>query len=197
MVEDLLVTGLADIVRALREARQPFALVGGMAVAVRGEPRFTRDVDLAVAIADDAAMEALVLRLRDRAYSVVALVEHDARRRLATARLAGRSGLVVDLIAASSGIEAEVIEAATAVDVPGVGELPVARAEDLLAMKVLSMTDVRPQDRADALGLLWVNSQMDLGVVRGRLQLITDRGYNREQALAEKLARLVREAEER
>jgi hypothetical protein len=33
-------------------------LVGGLAVSVRTEPRFTRDVDLVVAISDDHAAEA-------------------------------------------------------------------------------------------------------------------------------------------
>ncbi len=34
-----------------------WALIGGLAVAVRAEPRFTRDVDLAVAVADDRELE--------------------------------------------------------------------------------------------------------------------------------------------
>jgi len=55
---------------------------------------------------------------------------------------------------ASSGIEAEVVDRASFIDVPGVGEIPVARAEELLALEVLSMTDRRLQDRIDALNLL-------------------------------------------
>jgi hypothetical protein len=37
-----------------------FALVGGLAVSIRTEPRFTRDADLAVALANDAEVEALI-----------------------------------------------------------------------------------------------------------------------------------------
>jgi hypothetical protein len=37
------------------------ALVGGLAVSVRSEPRFTRDVDLAIALDDDREAESLVL----------------------------------------------------------------------------------------------------------------------------------------
>jgi len=34
----------------LRELAAPFALVGGLAIAARAEPRMTRDVDFAVAV---------------------------------------------------------------------------------------------------------------------------------------------------
>jgi hypothetical protein len=40
--------------------RKRFALVGGLAVSVRAEVRFTRDVDLAVAVENDAEAESLV-----------------------------------------------------------------------------------------------------------------------------------------
>jgi|GEM_PF-4672787 len=36
-----------EMARALEARERPFALVGGLAVSVRGEVRFTRDVDLA------------------------------------------------------------------------------------------------------------------------------------------------------
>ena len=45
---------LAAAVEALKAANRNFALVGGLAVSVRAEVRFTRDVDLAVRVADDA-----------------------------------------------------------------------------------------------------------------------------------------------
>lgn len=50
---------------ALLEAqRQPWALVGGLAVSVRTEPRFTRDIDFAMAVADDDEAEAIVYSLQ-------------------------------------------------------------------------------------------------------------------------------------
>ena len=56
---------MTDLEAALRRAvaalaTRRFALVGGLAVGVRGEPRMTRDVDLAVAVADDAGAEDVV-----------------------------------------------------------------------------------------------------------------------------------------
>lgn len=44
----------------LIEANVAFALVGGLGVSARTEPRFTRDADVAVALANDAEAEALI-----------------------------------------------------------------------------------------------------------------------------------------
>ena len=92
--------------------RQAWALVGGLAVSVRTEPRFTRDLDLAAAVVDDRAAEALIHRLQADGFRALATVEQAATHRLATARLAPpedqSQGLMVDLLFASSGIEAEV-----------------------------------------------------------------------------------------
>src|SRR5258706_9470243 len=59
---------LAAAVDSLRSAKREFALVGGLAVSVRAEVRFTRDVDLAVRVADDADAERLMTdrRLQDQ-----------------------------------------------------------------------------------------------------------------------------------
>jgi hypothetical protein len=141
---------LARAVDDLGRRGQPFALVGGMGVSIRGEVRFTRDVDLAIAVATDEETERLVHSVVGDGYVAIASVEHATRKRLATVRLRSPSGVIVDLLAASSGIEAEVVARAQPVAIEGVGTLPVARAEELLALKVLSMTDARPQDRIDA-----------------------------------------------
>ncbi len=71
--------------------------------------------------------------------------------------------------------------------------LPVAQADDLLAMKVLSMREARLQDRMDALNLLAI-APIDLERVRERLRLITSRGYHRDQDLLAKLDALVASA---
>jgi hypothetical protein len=50
--------------------------------------------------------------------------------RLSTVRLFSPQGVTVDLLFASSGIEAEIVARATDVDVPAVGTIRVARAEE-------------------------------------------------------------------
>lgn len=65
---------------------QRWAIVGGFAVSARAEPRFTGDVDIAVAVVDDNAAESLLRRLLDRRYRLLASVAQDAVGRLTTAR---------------------------------------------------------------------------------------------------------------
>lgn len=185
---------LAEIVAALARLGKAHALVGGLAVSARAEVRFTRDVDVAVTVADDAEAERLVHSLRQAHYQPLASVEHEARHRLSTARLLSPMGVKTDLLFASCGIEPEVVARATRIEVPGAGPIAVARAEELLAMKVLSMSDRRLQDRIDAQKLIAFVADLDLSVVRANLSLITTRGYHREQDLEKKLSGLLAEA---
>jgi len=182
---------LAVAARDIATEGKRFALVGGLAVSVRAEVRFTRDVDLAVAVDDDAEAESLVYALKGRGYTTIASVEHEARSRLATIRLRSLEGVKVDLLFASSGIEHETVERATTLDVPAVGAVPIARAEELLALKVLSMTEERLQDRIDARNIVRINTELDLDCVRDNLRLIEERGYARGQDLNAKLAGLL------
>jgi hypothetical protein len=178
---------LGRIASELERLGRPFAVVGGFGVSLRAEVRFTRDVDVAVQARDDDDVEKLVRELRAKRYDVIALVEHDEAKRLATVRLRDPSGITVDLLTASSGIETEIVDRATEIVVEGIGALPVAQAEELLAMKVLSMDARRLQDRIDAVRLLEVNRSLDVERARDDLRLIDARGFGRRQDLMAKL----------
>ncbi len=164
-----------------------FALVGGLAVSIRTEPRFTRDADLAVAVASDDEAERLIRYVRGIGYEVHGLVEHEAAHRLATVRLTRSGGLqtpVLDLLFASSGIEAEIVADAESLEVlPGL-MMPVARVGHLLILKLLSQDDERrPQDSIDLRALLLAASTAEGERMRGAAALITDRGYHRGRDL--------------
>lgn len=182
---------LARAAEGLRRLKRPFALVGGLAVSIRSEVRFTRDIDIAVGVSSDADAERLAADLAAGGYEIATIVEHEDRNRLAIVRLRTRARLHVDLLVASSGIEPEITEAATAVDMGEAGELPVAVAEDLLATKILSMSERRPQDQIDAANLLTMNPSLDLDATRARLRLIEERGFNRGHDLESRLLNLL------
>lgn len=181
---------LARIASSLVARKRGFALVGGLAVSLRAEVRFTRDVDVAVSVSDDVDAEGLLHDLASDGFRPIATVEHESVGRLSTVRLGSPEGVVVDLLFASCGIEAEITARALDVELPQMGALPVARAEELLAMKVLSMRDARLQDRLDALRLIELASA-DLDVVRANLVLIEQRSYHRGQDLRKKLEELL------
>lgn len=188
-------TSLRRITADLTTAGQTFALIGGLAVSARTEPRFTRDADLAVALASDAEAEALIRQLRAADYQVESVVEQKAVGRLATVRLTvsplGQTP-VIDLLFASSGIEAEIVAAATPLDLLPELRIPVAATGHLIALKVLSRDDTtRPQDAADLRALLGQASHDDVVQAREALALITERGYHRGRELAADLARLL------
>jgi hypothetical protein len=185
---------LRGISAELARARVPFALVGGLAVSVRTEPRFTRDADLAVAVATDGEAESLLHSLRARGYGIEAIIEQEAVGRLATARLVLSSEPrvpVVDLLFASSGIESEVVSGAEPVDLLPQLRMGVARTGHLIALKVLSRDDVRrPQDLVDLRALLRVASPAEIARARRALSLIASRGYHRGRDLASDMDRL-------
>lgn len=105
-----LVQALATVCSELSVLGVDYALVGGLAVSARAEPRLTRDVDLAVAVPDDKMAERQISALVGRGYAVTTIVEQTRTHRLATARLVPPrgGGLVVDLLFASCGIEGEI-----------------------------------------------------------------------------------------
>jgi hypothetical protein len=180
-------SALRQIDAYLTEAGIAFAVVGGLAVSVRTEPRFTRDADLAVALADDAEAEALIRRLGAHDYRIGPVIEQAAVGRLATVRLSQGDDdqtPVIDLLFASSGIEPEIVANADPIELlPGL-TLGVARTGHLLALKVLSRDDVkRPQDLMDVRSLLRVASDADLAHARESLELIAARGYHRGRSL--------------
>lgn len=187
MIEPSPQRALGDIAAWLAAHGVPFALVGGLAVSIRGEVRFTRDVDLALAVSE-AELESLVRDLRAARYVVHSLVEHETAKRTATVRLVTRDAIHIDLLAASSGIEGEIVQRATPIDIPSVGTIPVATVEDLVVTKVLAMSDRRRRDFDDAVALFLANRGVDLHGIRESLAEITRRGFHREQDLEAKLA---------
>jgi hypothetical protein len=200
MEEPLRVSRLESALRAialeLDHERRPWALVGGLAVSARAEPRFTRDVDLAVATADDREAEALVRRLMISGYRVLATLEQEAAGRLATVRLAApgqdASAVVVDLLFASSGVEAELTRDAEVLEVlPGL-RVPVARCGHLLALKILSVSPGRPQDLIDILSLLREATPADVEQARETAALIVTRGYDRGRDVVGELEKHLR-----
>lgn len=195
--------GLNRLARVVGRARDDlnrlglgWALIGGLAVAVRAEPRFTRDVDMIVAVDDDRAAEKLIFELQDSDYQILACLEHEVTGRLATMRLVppveNAPAVILDLLFASSGIEPEIVANATVVEVFPDIVLPVASTGDLIALKLLARDDRRrPQDYDDLVALLRQASEEDIDQARKSLALVVERGYHRNRDLISALQQLL------
>ena len=172
----------------------PWALVGGMAVSVRARPRTTEDLDVAIAVSGDREAERVSLSFRQRGY--VYLPEHALEQkdvgRLATVRLYSpgyeERRVVVDLLFASSGIEPEIVAAATKEAILPGFVVPVATAGHLIAVKVLAGREV---DNRDARWLWEMADEAERQVARRSLEVISERGFNRGKDLAVELVRIL------
>jgi len=172
-----------------------FALVGGLAVGARTEPRFTADLDLAVIISDDQQAEQLLRYLMSRGYHLTALVEQTWVGRLATARVRlNQSAPILDLLFASSGIEVETVTGAEPLEIfPGL-VIPVADIPHLIALKVLARDDDRrEQDRGDLRRLIGKANATQLDVAQSLLARIEERGFHRGKALQQLFQRALTE----
>jgi hypothetical protein len=187
-VESALRSSAADLNAALVR----WALVGGLAVSARTVPRFTQDLDFAIAVASDAEAQDVVHRLRSRGYYPVEVLEQDYVERLSGIRL-GRKGseVLVDLLFASSGIENEVVANADRLEVLPHLTVPVATTPHLIALKVLAG---RSQDLTDLGYLIPSASPAELDAAREAVKLIQARGFNREQDVVADLETLITDA---
>jgi predicted nucleotidyltransferase len=188
---------LRRLARDLAELNCRWALVGALAVSARTEPRFTRDIDVAVAVADDEEAERLVRELQSRRYLAQAVVEQEATHRLATVRFIppgnDATGIVLDALFASSGIEPEIVAEAETLELLSDLRIPVATVGHLIALKLLARDDEsRPQDRIDLVALGRVATDTDLDRTRTAIALIEKRGFHRGKRLAAELERLLR-----
>lgn len=180
---------LRRVLSDLDEIGARWALVGGLAVSARAEPRTTRDVDLAVATDGDESAEKVVFALQSVGYSVHMALEHDVASRLATVRLTppavDTEQVLVDLMFASSGIEPEIVRDAQPLEIlPGL-TTPVATTGHLIALKVLARDDrARPQDWDDIHALLREAEDHEIQRAHEALVLIAKRGYSRGKDLA-------------
>lgn len=112
------------------------ALVGGLAVCARATPRSTADVDIAVAVPDDATATARVDGLRSTGYRVRdrwCTIGPDASRPSAWSRPTTSRSICSS---ASTGVEDEIVSAAEPLEVqPGL-TVPVSRTGHLIATKL-------------------------------------------------------------
>ena len=141
-------------------------IIGGVAVSIRAEPRFTDDVD-AVILADDMGWErvvdsagryGLVPRIDDvlkfAARSRMLLLRHEA------------SGVDIDVSLGTLPFERQAIDRSTVVTV-GQVRLRVASPEDLVIMKALAR---RPKDFVDIDSILDAQKDLDLDRIRHHLR---------------------------
>lgn len=175
---------IIEAIALLEAADVGYALIGGLAVGARASPRFTADVDFAVACEEDEA-EQVVFAFQRAGFLVASVLEDRRTGVLATVRLkAHRSALLVDLLFSFVGIEQEIVSAATVVPVSAQVRAPTATVGHLIAMKVQAR---RPKDFADLDALLEVSDAASRRVATAALAKMVALGTNEGRDLPKDL----------
>ena len=182
---------LSTSVAELTGAGIPFALVGGVAVGVRADPRVTRDLDFVIPVADDADAEAIVFALQRRGFIVEAVFVRD-QGRISTVRTRHPQApdVLVDLLLSNARIEQEIVDQASWEEVATGIHCPVAQSWHLLAMKVLAN---RKKDQPDLQGLIERSNARIFSRAVAALRLMQKRGVAPKRDLIAELRRLIRE----
>ena len=161
-------TGIAALarkaLRALKAAEVPHAVIGATALAVRGLPRMTRDIDLVVLTEDAfAALNAL----RAAGFRSVTPVLRDLEPEPMYVLELGKDGGEVDLLVAAGEPESTVVAEAPIGKVFGV-TAPVATLEHLALMYLYSN---QPKHLGDFARVV-TESRVDLRAVQEYLEAV-------------------------
>lgn len=140
-------SALVALVRSLEELAVPYAVIGGLANAVWGEPRATLDIDVSIRVEPDR--EAHVIDRLTQRFHCPADDPAGFVSRHAVLPLQSAGGVRLDIVFARLPFEEEVLARAVAIDV-GAATVRFCSAEDLILMKIVSD---RPRDRDDAHGV--------------------------------------------
>jgi hypothetical protein len=163
-------SAVAEVLRsldlALRAAGARWYLFGAQAALVHGSSRLTADVDATVAWEDAGNTGPLIAALRTRGFAERPVgADFVERTRVLPLEHVG-TGIEVDVVLGGPGLEELFLSRAREHDIEGV-RVPVASAEDLVAMKVLGG---RAKDLEDVRSLLAANAgKLDLAHVRSVL----------------------------
>lgn len=151
-MDKLLQVTLADAINFLTSNQLAYALIGGLASSIRGEPRVTADVDLVIGTEVDGALQ-LIEKLDGSSFSpLFDGVEEVVEQAFILPLRHRQTSVKVDLSIGLSGFEKRMMERSTAIELEG-QKVQVVTAEDLLLMKMLAG---RPQDQQDVKGIVTV-----------------------------------------
>ena len=137
---------LKEAVTALERADIPFLVIGGVASAVWGRPRYTQDIDLMVRTHD--AKRSLEV-LGEAGFATQETFDHWLYKGL-------KEGVIVDVLFQSSGgiyLDEEMLERRELREVDGT-KLPLASPEDIIVMKAIAHEEATPRYWHDALGII-------------------------------------------
>ena len=153
---------LEQIALSLEALRIPYMVIGGQAVLLYGEPRLTRDIDVALGVGLDRLADLLRLA-RERNWRVLAENPADfVQKTMVLPCLEPTSGIRVEFIFSFSAYERQALDRARRVPV-GNARVCFASVEDIIIHKIVAG---RPRDLEDIRNIVAKQQPVDLDYVR-------------------------------
>jgi len=143
-----LVKSAAHVQRALSDAGIDSIVIGGLAIAIWGEPRLTRDVDLKVLLQRDQAR--LLISALPGGFRCLADQPEETLRRVGFLFVQDAAGIRIDFLLAETGFDLEAISRKSQIEMMG-KNIAVCTPEDLIIYKMIS---TRPRDHEDVRGVI-------------------------------------------
>ncbi len=154
---------LAPLDELLRRERIKYAVIGGYAVAVWGEVRATRDIDLLCSAADLGPLVAALARADMRYERRTGDLDDPVSEVVKIDLSSEEDTYVIDVLAGIRGAPRRIVERAHQVALEGM-VLPVASPEDTVLLKLLAGSR---RDLDDALGIIRMQAgRLDLALLQ-------------------------------
>ena len=140
-------------------------IIGGQAVLLYGEPRFTRDIDITLGVNVDSLEEVLSiakeLSLKSLPQDIISFVSQT----MVLPVLDEASSIRIDFIFSFTSYEAEAIKRARKISLMG-KEVTFASPEDVIIHKIFAS---RPRDLEDVRTIILKNPEIDVQYIRNWL----------------------------
>ncbi len=166
MFNDLLVR----VTEQLDKLSIPYMIIGGQAVLLYGEPRFTRDIDITLGIDIDELQKMKQLIQQLSLKPLVQNLDEFVAKTRALPVLEENTGLRVDFVFSFIAFERQAINRATKIKI-GNHIVKYASVEDLIVYKVVAG---RPVDLDDVKNVIRKNPDLDEAYVKQWLKYFED-----------------------
>ncbi|MBN3033161.1 MAG: hypothetical protein JW873_03610 [Candidatus Saganbacteria bacterium] len=144
----------------------PWTLIGGIAAAILGKPRFTADVDAVALVKNEEIAEFLKIARKHGLTPRLKAAEDFARKNRVILLKHGPSGIGLDISLGRLPFEVAAIKGSKRYKIGGV-DLRLPRVEDLIIFKSVAH---RPQDMIDIQEMIKLNPNVDEKYLRDQLQ---------------------------
>ena len=166
-------SSLADLflslVTVFDKASLRWYVFGAQAAIFHGAARLTADVDVTVLLGDQTYKDLLESLLENDFEVRISNVDELVQKTRILPVVHAPSDIPVDIVLGGAGLEEKFAEYAQQIDLDGV-KFPIARCEDLIAMKIFAGRD---KDILDTLSILQVqHEEVDVNDIRATLEVL-------------------------